>query len=67
MTSSFDTSVCIYDINKKEQEARLQKHTDRVVFSCFHPFYPLVVSTSADSTARIFAPRSFMKNYSQKK
>jgi WD40 repeat protein len=61
-TSSFDSTIAIYDINKRAVKTRITNHTDRVVLAKWHPFYPMILSTSADSTARLFAPSSFMES-----
>jgi len=50
-------------LNKKTVVNRIQNHADRVVLAKWHPFYPVVLSTSADSTARLFAPQKFIENF----
>jgi WD40 repeat protein len=62
-TSSFDSTIGLYDVNEKIIRNRIQNHTDRVVLAKWHPFYPIILSTSADFTARLFAPRKFMDSF----
>ena len=35
------------------------EHTDRVVSCIWHPEIPLIVSTSADKTARVWIPQKY--------
>jgi len=60
-TSSFDTTIAIYDVNQRMVLNRITNHTDKVVFAKWHPFYPVILSTSADTTARLFAPQKFLQ------
>jgi len=62
-TSSFDATIGIYDVNERMMKNRIQNHTDRVVLAKWHPFYPVILSTSADTTARLFAPKKFMEGF----
>lgn len=62
VSSSFDKTVAIYDLLERKQVNKIQTHTDRSVLSKFHPFYPFILSTSADCTARIYAPKNFLIN-----
>jgi len=59
-TSSFDATIGIYDLNSERLLNRISNHTDRVVLAKWHPFYPVILSTSADTTARLFAPQQFI-------
>lgn len=63
-TSSFDSTVALYDVNENKLRNVIKNHTDRAVFAKWHPFHPIVLSTSADSTARLFAPKKFVDRYS---
>jgi len=63
ISTSFDKTICIYDINEKRILSKLLNHTDRVVLAKFHPFLPFILSTSADFTSRIFAPRDSIQTY----
>ncbi len=63
VSSSFDSTICVYDINNRNLINTLKNHTDRVVLSKFHPYYPLILSTSADCTSRLFAPRDFIISF----
>ena len=62
VTSSFDSTIGIYDLNNEILLNRISSHTDRVVLAKWHPFYPVILSTSADTTARLFAPQKFIEN-----
>jgi WD40 repeat protein len=55
VSSSFDSSIGIVDMYKSVTY-RLEQHEDRVVCAKWHPFLPILLSTSADRTARIFSP-----------
>jgi len=48
-------------MSQKVEKTKIIHHTDRVVLAKWHPFYPIILSTSADKTARIFAPRKFIE------
>ncbi|EAS04633.2 WD domain, G-beta repeat protein (macronuclear) [Tetrahymena thermophila SB210] len=63
ISTSFDKSICIYNIEEEKIVTKINNHSDRVVLSKFHPFFPFVLSTSADSTSRVFAPSEFIKNF----
>jgi len=62
VTSSFDATIGIYDLNNERLLNRISSHTDRVVLAKWHPFYPVILSTSADTTARLFAPQKFVES-----
>jgi WD40 repeat protein len=36
-SSSFDKSICIYNLDEGKIENTIKNHTDRVVLSMFHP------------------------------
>jgi WD40 repeat protein len=68
-TASFDSTITIYDYEQQRLVTTIDNHEDRVhsllkhekvVLCRWHPFYPFILSTSADSTGRIFAPHSFL-------
>lgn len=52
-TASFDKSIKIAKLLSDKEEAVLY-HDDRVVCVRWHPFLPMLVTTSADFTARVW-------------
>ncbi|CAG9323575.1 unnamed protein product [Blepharisma stoltei] len=55
VSCSFDRSIKVLDM-ANGTTYRLEYHDDRVVSVRWHPYLPILVSTSADKTARIFCP-----------
>lgn len=55
VTASFDGTIGVVDLNKGNVR-KMADHTDRVVSARWHPYLPIILSTSADRTARIFCP-----------
>ena len=55
VTASFDATIGVVDVYKGAV-TRITDHTDRVVSARWHPYLPIVLSTSADRTARVFCP-----------
>jgi WD40 repeat protein len=55
VTASFDGTIGVVDLNKGVVR-KITEHTDRVVSARWHPYLPIILSTSADRTARIFCP-----------
>ena len=54
-SASFDCTVGM--INSETNEFnQITPHNDRVVSAKWHPYLPIILSTSADRTARILAP-----------
>ena len=62
-TTSFDKSVCIYDLSKRQKLGSLENHEDKTVLGKWHPFFPLLLTTSADCSVRVSAPKIFMDTY----
>ena len=62
-TTSFDKSVSIFDLSKRKSVGRLENHTDKTVLGKWHPFFPLLLTTSADCTVRVSAPKIFVDTY----
>lgn len=62
-TSSFDKTIKIYDLNLEKVINTIDKHTDKAVLSKWHPFYPFILSTSADKTARLYITKDFLETY----
>jgi WD40 repeat protein len=58
-SASFDSSVKITDARDLDNLTTVKTlyHEDRVVSVKWHPFLPLLLSTSADKTARIWYPQ----------
>ena len=59
LSGSFDSKVKIYDINNNFTNIGELEHGDKVVSCKWHPEIPLIVSTSADKTARVWVPSKF--------
>lgn len=58
VSASFDSTIKIYDVDKDFSLVNELEHNDRVVSVKWHPDFPLMLSTSADKTARIWIPES---------
>ena len=56
MSGGFDNKIKIYDILNNFNLASELEHNDKVVSVKWHPDLPIIVSTSADKTARIWSP-----------
>lgn len=63
VSSSFDDTSIIYDINKDKIIQRIKIHDDKVVQARWHPFLPIIVTTSADQTVRVMASESYLNSY----
>jgi WD40 repeat protein len=59
LSGSFDSKIKIYDINNNFMNIGELEHGDKVVSCKWHPEIPLIVSTSADKTARVWVPSKF--------
>ena len=59
LSGSFDSKIKIYDINNNYKNIGELEHGDKVVSCKWHPEIPLIVSTSADRTARVWVPSKF--------
>lgn len=62
-STSFDLTTKIFDTASSKVVASLEYHTDRVVLAKWHPFFPILLSTSADCQVKVFASRSFIDMY----
>ena len=56
VSGGFDNKIKIYDIMNNFNLAGELEHNDKVVSVKWHPYLPIIVSTSADKTARLWAP-----------
>ena len=56
VSGGFDNKIKIYDIMNNFNLAGELEHNDKVVSVKWHPDLPIIVSTSADKTARLWAP-----------
>ena len=56
VSGGFDNRVKIYDIINNFNLAGELEHTDKVVSVKWHPDVPIIVSTSADKSARLWSP-----------
>ena len=59
LSGSFDSTIKIYDINDNFSNIWKLEHGDKVVSCKWHPEIPLIVSTSADKTARVWVPSKY--------
>ena len=61
-SAGFDKSIMISDTKNQDQMqvVKVLDHDDKVVSVRWHPYLPLLISTSADKSARIWAPMSPM-------
>ena len=59
MTASFDKKVSIFDINDDLKLVKYLEHDDRAVNCKWHPDKPIIVSSSADNTVRIWTPKVY--------
>jgi WD40 repeat protein len=57
-TASFDKSIMIADTLNVDNMSIVKtlEHEDKVVSVKWHPYLPLLISTSADKSARIWSP-----------
>jgi WD40 repeat protein len=59
VSASFDTTLGLVDVGDMHRgQYKLEQHADRVVSATWHPYLPIVLSTSADKTARLFSTAS---------
>lgn len=56
ISGSFDSKIKIFDVNDNFRLLGELNHNDRVVSAKWHPEIPLIISTSADKTARVWIP-----------
>ena len=56
VSGGFDNKIKIYDIMNNFNLAGELEHNDKVVSVKWHPDLPIIVSTSADKSARLWAP-----------
>ena len=59
LSGSFDAKIKIYDINNNFNFIGEIEHGDKVVSCKWHPDIPLIISTSADKTARVWIPSKY--------
>ena len=59
VSGGFDNKVKIYDIMNNFNLAGELLHNDKVVSVKWHPDLPILVSTSADKTARLWSPTNY--------
>ena len=56
ITGSFDHKIKIYDVANNFEVMGELEHNDKVVSCKWHPEIPMILSTSADKTARVWIP-----------
>ena len=59
LSGAFDAKIKIYDINNNFNFIGEIEHGDKVVSCKWHPDIPLIISTSADKTARVWIPSKY--------
>ena len=59
LSGAFDAKIKIYDVNNNFSFIGEIEHNDKVVSCKWHPEIPLIISTSADKTARVWIPSKF--------
>ena len=57
-SASFESTIKIFDVERQFTNVGILEHNDRVVSVKWHPEVPLLISTSADKTARLWIPDS---------
>jgi len=62
-STSFDQTCKIYDIQSGQVTSTLKSHSDRVVLAKWHPFFPILLTTSADCQVKLFAAQDFIDTY----
>ena len=56
ITGSFDHEIKIFDVGNNFEVMGELEHNDKVVSCKWHPEIPMILSTSADKTARVWIP-----------
>ena len=56
VSGGFDNKVKIYDVMNNFNLTEELEHNDKVVSVKWHPDLPIIISTSADKTARLWSP-----------
>ena len=59
LTASFDKKISIFDINDDLKLVKYLEHDDRAVNCKWHPDKPIISSSSADNTVRIWTPKVY--------
>ena len=59
MIASFDKKISIFDINDYLKLVKYLEHDDRAVNCKWHPDKPIISSSSADNTVRIWTPKVY--------
>ena len=59
MSSGFDKKTRIFDINNDFKEVKIIDGDDKVVCNRWYPDKPIIVTTSADKTARVYSPKVY--------
>ena len=59
MIASFNKKISIFDINDDLKLVKYLEHDDRAVNCKWHPDKPIISSSSADNTVRIWTPKVY--------
>ena len=59
ITASFDKKISIFDVNDDLKLVKYLEHDDRAVNCKWHPDKPIIASSSADNTVRIWSPKIY--------
>ena len=59
LSSSFDHKIKLFDVNNDFNLLGTLEHEDKVVSAKWHPDIPIIISTSADKSARVWIPQNY--------
>ena len=59
MSSGFDKTTRIFDVNNDFKQVKVLDADDKVVCNRWFPDKPVIVTTSADKTARVYSPKVY--------
>ena len=59
LSGSFDHKIKLFDVNNDFNLLGALEHEDKVVSAKWHPDIPIIISTSADKSARVWIPQNY--------
>ena len=59
LSGSFDHKIKLFDVNNDFNLLGALEHEDKVVSAKWHPNIPIIISTSADKSARVWIPQNY--------